>query len=166
MQSGKFSYAGIAGAVAGIVGLFGIYANWFSLSGPNVTVQLNGTADASGKLALAMSIALFAFSVAYVVIDDARIRRSMAALIIVTAVLLTLSVVWAITRADGLNTEVGLWLTGIAGVLGIGAGILTLKESPVDEDIVEDGVAETPEASAPESVTETAPADVSTGATS
>jgi hypothetical protein len=31
----------------------------------------------------------------------------------------------------------GLWLTGLAGVLGIGAGVQTLKDAPVDEDIVE-----------------------------
>jgi hypothetical protein len=101
------------------------------------TVTVKGTSDASGKLALAMSIALFAFSAAYVLISDARIRRSMAALMIVTAVVLTLAAVWGLTRADGASVEMGLWLTGLAGVLGIGAGVLTLKDAPVDEDIVE-----------------------------
>lgn len=149
MQSQKLSYAGIAGAVAGIVGLFGIYADWYSLSTANATVRFNGTADASGKLALAMSIALFAFSVAYVVMDDARIRRSMAALMILTSVLLTLAVVWGITRSDGLDPEIGLWLSGLGGVLGIGAGILTLKESPVDADIVEDAGSESSAAEVP-----------------
>ena len=100
-------------------------------------MTIKGTSDASGKLALAMSVALFAFSAAYVLIADARIRRSMAALMIVTAVVLTLAAVWGLTRADGASVEMGLWLTGLAGVLGIGAGVLTLKDAPVDEDIVE-----------------------------
>ena len=100
-------------------------------------LTIKGTSDASGKLALAMSVALFAFSAAYVLIADARIRRSMAALMIVTAVVLTLAAVWGLTRADGASVEMGLWLTGLAGVLGIGAGVLTLKDAPVDEDIVE-----------------------------
>ena len=139
MRSGKLSYAGIAGAVAGVVGLFGIYATWFVI--PGTGIGLNGTADVSGKLALAMSIALFAFSGAYVLIADGAIRRSLSALIIVSAVLLTLSVVWAILRADGLDARVGLWLSGFGGILGIGAGILTLKESPVDEPVEDDATA-------------------------
>jgi hypothetical protein len=132
MQSDKLSYPGIAGAVAGIVGLFGVYASWFQVSGPGGTVKLDGTADASGKLALAMSIALFAFSVGYVLLDDPRIRRSLAALMTVTAVVLTLAVVWGIARADGAGLAFGIWLSGIAGVLGIGAGILTLRDAPPD----------------------------------
>ena len=137
MKSAKLSYPGIAGAVAGIIGLLGVYARWFSIPVPGGSVTVNGTVDMSGKLALAMSLALFAFSAAYVLIDDARIRRSMAALVIATSVVLTLAVVWGITRADGLSIEMGLWLSGLGGVLGIGAGVLTLKDSPVDADVVE-----------------------------
>ena len=137
MESAKLSYAGIAGAVAGVLGLFGAVSKWYAVSLAGGTVTIKGTSDASGKLALAMSVALFAFSAAYVLIADARMRRSMAALMIVTAVVLTLAAVWGLTRADGASVEMGLWLTGLAGVLGIGAGVLTLKEAPVDEDIVE-----------------------------
>jgi hypothetical protein len=138
MRSGKLSYAGIAGAVAGVVGLLGIYSTWFVAPVSGGTIGLNGTADVSGKLALAMSVALFAFSGAYVLIADGAIRRSLSALMIVSAVILTLSVVWAILRADGLDARVGLWLSGFGGILGIGAGILTLKDSPVDEPLVEE----------------------------
>jgi hypothetical protein len=136
MRSGKLTYAGIAGAVAGVVGLLGIYATWFVI--PGTGIGLNGTADISGKLALAMSVALFAFSGAYVLIADGAIRRSLSALIIVSAVLLTLSVIWGILRADGLDARVGLWLSGFGGILGIAAGILTLKESPVDAPLEDD----------------------------
>jgi hypothetical protein len=143
MQSVKLSYPGIAGAVAGVVGLFGVYSSWFEISGPGGTAKLDGTADASGKLALAMSIALFAFSVAYVLLDDARVRRSMAALMTVTAVVLTLAVVWGITRADGSGLAFGIWLSGLGGVLGIAASILTLRDAPPDGVLPEEAGAVT-----------------------
>jgi hypothetical protein len=134
MQSQKLSYPGIAGAVAGIVGLFGVYASWFEISGPGGSLKLDGTADASGKLALAMSLALFAFSVGYVLLDDPRVRRALAALMTVTSVVLTLSVVWGVTRANGSDLAFGIWLSGLGAVLGVGAGILTLRDaSPAAE---------------------------------
>lgn len=134
MESAKLSYPGIVGAVAGVVGLLGVYARWFSVAlSDGSVVTVNGTADNSGKLALAMSIALFAFSACYILLDDARIRRAMAALMILTSVVLTLSVVWAITRADGMGAETGLFISGLGGVLGIAAGLLTMKD-PVDPD--------------------------------
>lgn len=143
MRSEKLSYPGIAGAVAGIVGLLGVYASWFAISGPGGSAELDGTADASGKLALAMSVALFAFSAAYLLMDDPRVRRSMAALITVSAVVLTLSVVWGIARADGSGLAFGIWLSGLGGVLGIGAGILTLRDAPPDAEIADDAEAPT-----------------------
>lgn len=141
MQSQNLSYPGIAGAVAGIVGLFGVYSSWFAISGPGGSLKLDGTADASGKLALAMSIALFAFSVAYVLLDDPRVRRSMAALMTVTAVVLTLAVVWGVARAEGADLAFGIWLSGLGAVLGVGAGILTLRDAPVDVEISDDAEA-------------------------
>lgn len=141
MGSGKLSYAGIAGAVAGVVGLIGSVTVWYSLVIGNVGFTVRGTDVNAGRLALAMSIALFAFSAAYVVMDDARIRRSMAALVIVTAVTLTMSFVWGIKDASGAGVGWGLWLTGLAGVLGIGGGLLAIKESPLGGDIAEDGAA-------------------------
>ena len=137
MGSGKLSYAGIAGAVAGVIGLLGSVTVWYSLVVGDVGVTVRGTGVSAGKLALAMSIALFAFSAAYVVMDDARIRRSMAALVIVTAVTLTMSFVWGIKDASGAGIGWGLWLTGIAGVLGIAGGLLAIKESPLSADIVD-----------------------------
>jgi hypothetical protein len=141
MGSGKLSYAGIAGAVAGVVGLLGSVTAWYSLVIGNVGITVRGTGVNAGRLALAMSIALFAFSVAYVVMDDARIRRSMAALVIVTAVTLTMSFVWGIKDASGAGVGWGLWLTGLAGVLGIAGGLLAIKESPLGGDIADDGAA-------------------------
>ena len=138
MRSEKLSYPGIAGAVGGVVGLAGVYASWFRVSGPAGTFEVDGTADASGKLALAMSIALFAFSVGYVLLDDPRIRRSMAALMTVTAVVVSLACVWGVARADGSGLAFGIYLSGIGGVLGIAAGILSLGDAPPDREIADD----------------------------
>jgi hypothetical protein len=129
MDRTKITYAGVAGAVAGVVGLIGVYADWWSTA----DASFDGTADASGSLALAMSIATFAFGGAYILMSDARIRRAMGALMTLTAVVLALATVWGTTRTDevasGASTEMGLWISGIGGILGIGAGLLALRDS-------------------------------------
>ena len=139
MQSEKLSYPGIAGAVAGVVGLLGVFMSWFEIAVPNGTIRISGTAHSSGKLAFAMSIALFAFSVGYVLLDDRRIRRSMAALIIASAVILVLACLMGVTSADdGTDLAVGFSLSVLGGLLGVGAGILTLRDAPVGEVIPDD----------------------------
>jgi hypothetical protein len=96
-----------------------------------------GTADISGQLALAMSIGLFAFGVAYVVFSDQRIRRAMGALMTLCAAVLTLSCVWGLLRADnvapGASTEAGLWVSLLGGVMGVAASMLAVKYA-ADED--------------------------------
>ena len=42
----------------------------------------------------------------------------------------------AMTLPDDVST--GLWLSGLGGVLGIGAGILTLRDAPAGGDIADD----------------------------
>lgn len=139
MQSEKLSYPGIGGAVAGVVGLLGVFMSWFEISGPNGSIRIDGTADSSGQLAFAMSIALFAFSVGYVLLDDRRIRRSMAALIIASAVILVLACLLGLnTAGDGTDLAPGFSLSVLAGLLGVGAGILTLRDAPVGEVIPDD----------------------------
>lgn len=129
MDGTKITYAGVAGAVAGIVGLIGVYADWWGT--PEATFA--GTADVSGTLALAMAIGTFAFGGAYLLMSDPRIRRSMGALMTLTAVVLTLAAVWGTTRADevaaGATTETGLWISGLGGILGIAAGLLALRDA-------------------------------------
>ena len=139
MQSEKLSYPGIAGAVAGVVGLLGVFMSWFQISGPNGTIRIDGTADSSGQLAFAMSIGLFAFSVGYVLLDDRRIRRSMAALIIANAVILVLACLVGVMNAgEGVDLAAGFFISVLGGVLGVGAGILTLKDAPVGEVMPDD----------------------------
>ena len=129
MDSGKISYAGVGGAVAGIIGLLGVYINWWETADTTYT----GTADVSGTFALAMAIGTFAFGGAYILMSDLRIRRAMGALMTLTAVLLTIAAVWGTTRADevaaGASTANGLWVSGLGGILGIGAGFLAMRDS-------------------------------------
>jgi drug/metabolite transporter (DMT)-like permease len=134
MESGKITYAGVIGAAAGFVGLMGLATGWFT-DGIQV---VEGTADVSGKLAFAMSIATFVFGGAYIVMSDAAIRRAMGALMTLCAVLLTLSCLWGLQRADqvgpNVDSDQGLFLSALGGLLGICAGLLALQASmKVDE---------------------------------
>jgi hypothetical protein len=125
----KLNYAGIGGAVAGVVSLLGIYSYWWSTE----TASYDGVADVSGRLALGMSIGLFAFGVAYVLISDRAIRRAMGALMTICAVVLTLACAWAVLRSDdvanGAAVELGLWVSAIGGILGIVASSLALRDA-------------------------------------
>jgi hypothetical protein len=125
----RLNYAGIGGAAAGVISLLGIYSYWWSTD----TTSYDGVADISGRLALGMSIGLFAFGVAYVLMSDPAIRRAMGALMTVCAVVLTLACVWGVFRTDdlapGAGVELGLWVSGIGGVLGIVASFLALRDA-------------------------------------
>ncbi|HEX6844060.1 MAG TPA: hypothetical protein VF235_02990 [Actinomycetota bacterium] len=125
----KLNYAGIAGAVAGVVGILGVYSDWWASD----TAIYHGTADVSGTLALAMSLGLFVFGGAYVLLADAGIRRAMGALMTICAVLLTLACVWGLTRADqveaGATVESGMYVSLLGGLVGIAAGLLALRNA-------------------------------------
>ena len=129
MEKGKISYAGIGAAVAGVIGILGIYATWWETD----TTSYNGTADTAGVLALAMSIGLFAFGAAYVVMSDPQIRRALGALATLCAVILTLACVWGAVGTDnvapGATVATGLIVSALGGVLGIAAGLLVMKDN-------------------------------------
>ena len=55
MDKAKISYAGVGAAVAGVIGILGIYSAWWETD----FRTYNGTVDISGQLALAMSVGLF-----------------------------------------------------------------------------------------------------------
>jgi hypothetical protein len=124
----KISYAGVAGAVAGVVGLIGVYADWWE----NADTVFEGTADPSGSLALAMAISTFAFGVAFVLLADPRIRRAMGALMTLSAVVLVLACIWGLTREEdvavGATVASGLYVSMLGGAVGIAAGILALQD--------------------------------------
>jgi hypothetical protein len=125
----KLNYAGVGGAVAGVVSLLGVYSYWWSTE----TTSYDGVADISGRLALGMSIGLFAFGVAYVLMADPALDRVMGALMTICAVVLTLACVWGVLRSDdvaaGATIELGLWVSVIGGVLGIVASLLALRDA-------------------------------------
>jgi hypothetical protein len=125
----NLNYAGIGGAAAGVISLLGIYSYWWSTD----TTSYDGVADVSGRLALGMSIGLFAFGVAFVLMSDPAIRRAMGALMTVCAVVLTLAGVWGLVRSDdvapGATIELGLWVSVIGGVLGIIASLLAVRDA-------------------------------------
>ncbi|MEX0983507.1 MAG: hypothetical protein WD096_00480 [Actinomycetota bacterium] len=137
MNSAKISYAGVAGAVGGVVALIGVYADWWETS--NATFE--GTADISGSLALAMAIATFAFGAAFVLLSDARIRRAMGALMTLCAVVLVIACIWGTMRegdvAAGAVVANGLYLSMLGGAISVAAGILSLKDVSMTEAEVE-----------------------------
>jgi hypothetical protein len=143
MDSGKISYAGVGAAVAGVIGMAGVYSTWWETD----TASYNGTADISGSLGFAMALGLFAAGGAYVLISDPKIRRATGALATLFAVVLALSCVWAVIRTDdvapGATVSMGLFVSALGGVLGIAAGFLVMR----DNQVVDDGIAgETPSA--------------------
>jgi hypothetical protein len=131
----KISYPGVAAAVAGVVGLLGVYADWWET--PEAVYK--GTADVSGSLALAMSLGLFVFGAASVLMSDLRIRRAMSALFTLCAVVLALAGLWGATRADavaaGAEVANGLWISVLAGALGIAAGVLAMRDVRAPEHV-------------------------------
>jgi len=129
MDSGKISYAGVGAAVAGVIGMVGVYSTWWETD----AASYNGTADISGSLAFAMALGLFAAGGAYVLISDRQIRRATGALATLFAVVLTLSCVWGLLRADnvapGADISMGLFVSALGGVLGIAAGFLVMRDN-------------------------------------
>lgn len=123
----NISYPGVGGAVAGGIGIFGIYAGWWETP----SVLYYGTADISGSLALAMSIGLIVFGGGAILMSDPRIRRTMSALFTICAVVLTLACVWGLLRTDdiaaGASPATGMWVSLLGGLCGIAAGLLAMR---------------------------------------
>lgn len=124
----KIYFPGIAAAVAGVIGLLGVFADWWETSDEVYA----GTADVSGSLALVMALGLFAFGAASVLLSDPRIRRAMYVLFSLCAVVLAFTALWGTTRGDavaaGAEPASGIWLSALAGALGIAAGVLAMRD--------------------------------------
>jgi hypothetical protein len=73
--------------------------------------------------------------------SDAGIRRAMGALMTLCAVVLTLSCLWGLQRADQVGANVdpdkGLFLSALGGLLGICAGLLALQASMKADEVKE-----------------------------
>ena len=143
MESGKISYAGVGASVAGVIGMVGVYSSWWETPSQG----FNGTADISGTLAFVMSLALFAFGGAYVLISDGQIRRATGAIATLCAVVVALACVWGATRAGnvapGADVAAGLFVTALGGVLGIAAGFLVMRDNMQRDAAVASGTVPT-----------------------
>jgi hypothetical protein len=127
MRSQRISYEGVGGAVAGVLGIVGSLSAWFELDG----LTVDGPAEATGTWAFAMAIATFAFGVAYVVMSDTAVRKISSVLMAVAAALMTASAIAGIGRADSVDATPGwgLWLTLVAGAIGMICGVLAVRAS-------------------------------------
>jgi hypothetical protein len=129
----KIYFPGVAAAVAGVIGLLGVFADWWETS----EAVYRGTADVSGSFALAMALGLFVFGAASVLMSDPRIRRALNALFTLCAALLAIAALWGMTRADsvapGAETANGIWVSLLSGALGLAAGVLAMRDVRVPE---------------------------------
>jgi len=149
-----FTYAGVAGAVGGMIGLAGVYVGkWFSYgydtTGGHATLYLNGSEDWTGQVAFIAGLAAFAFGVAYVLIADRQIRRITGALMGVGGIFLLAMSLLAFTRIDdaignapftpgvvaGSSVAIsqsaagGLWMSVIGGMIAVYGAFLALRET-------------------------------------
>jgi|GraSoiStandDraft_46_1057282.scaffolds.fasta_scaffold70716_2 hypothetical protein len=78
-DSSDINYAGIGTAVGGLLGFVGVFLKWFSYSYPllggTVTIQMNGSEDWTGRVAIIAGVTAFAFGCAYVILSDPGIRK-------------------------------------------------------------------------------------------
>ena len=126
------NYPDVAVAVGGLLGLTGVYLNWFrysyNVSGGTIPRYLSGFEDWTGQVAFIAGIAAFAFAIAHVLLADPQIRRLTGALMGIAAVLLLAACIAAFFRVDAvtenpvlLGVEPG---TRVAIAVGVSGGLL------------------------------------------
>jgi hypothetical protein len=146
MRSDRISFLAVATAGAGLLGFIGVFANWFSLSyqfsGTVVELDFYGTVDGSGAIALAASLGALAFGCAYILLQDAQIRRITVLLMAISSIMVLVSSLIGFTRVDevvGPNPLLpgvtgsapytatiapGLIMSLVAGLIGTAASVL------------------------------------------
>lgn len=136
MKAGKISYAGVGAAVGGLIGFLGVVVGWFSYSYPlgndTATVTLSGTADWTGTVAMAAAFGAFAFGGAYVLLQDAALRRITAILMAVcSAFLLVMSLSGFGRISDAIGVPVSLFTTtaGAGLVVSFAGGVVAMVGS-------------------------------------
>ena len=158
MQAGKISYPGVGVTAGGLVGFLGVLVGWFSysypLNGGTETVTLSGTADWTGSAALVASIGAFAFGGAYVLIQDAKLRRTIGILMAVaSAFLLVMSLVGfgRVAEAVGVPTAIfttsahtGLVISFAGGVIAMVGSLLASREMLAGEAVTASDTATVP----------------------
>ena len=152
--SAAMNYAAVAVAVGGLLGLAGVYLNWFRYSygvtGGTIDVYLRGSEDWTGQVAFIAGIAAFAFGVANIVLPDPQIRRLTAGLMGVSAVLLLGACIAGLFRAEaaigvpvvlgadpGARVKVatgisgGLLVSAVGGIFAVAGAVLSLRPGDV-----------------------------------
>jgi hypothetical protein len=142
MKAGKISYAGVGVAVGGVIGFLGVIVGWFKYSYPlgngTATVTLSGTHDWTGTVAMAAAFGAFAFGGAYVLFQDAQLRRITGVLGAVCSAFLLIMALTGFSRisdAVGFPTSVfttaagtGVAISFAGGVIALVGSVLTSKE--------------------------------------
>jgi len=149
---GNISYAGIAGAVGGMLGFAGVYLKWFQysypVSGGTFTQYLNGTEDWTGRVAFIAGLTAFAFGSAYVLLSDPQIRKLTGALMGIGAIFLLAMPLIGFSRVDEaigqpflvgiapgasvtLSRDVagGLWASLVGGVVAVYGAYLAVRRT-------------------------------------
>jgi hypothetical protein len=124
MKAGKISYAGVGVAVGGLIGFLGVMVGWFKYSHPlgngTATVTLSGTADWTGTVAMAAAFGAFAFGGAYLLLQDAKIRRITGVLgAVCSAFLLIMSLSGYGRISDAVGVPVAVFTTAAGTGLAI-----------------------------------------------
>jgi len=133
MRSERISFLAVVTAGAGLVGFIGVFADWFSLAyqteGAKVVIDFYGTADGTGAIAVAASLGALMFGCAYILLQDAQIRRITALLMVLSSVVLLISATIGFTRVDEAVGGPNPFLPGVEGTapytatVAVGLGI-------------------------------------------
>ncbi len=150
MKAGKISYPGVGVAVGGVIGFLGVIVGWFTYSFPLgngvATVNLHGTADWTGTVAMAAAFGAFAFGGAYVLTQDAKLRKLTSVLMgASSAFLLTFSIFGYTRVSDAVGVPAAVFSSGagkgiaisfVGGVVGLVGSLLASREStePVEAE--------------------------------
>jgi hypothetical protein len=144
------NYPGVAVAVGGLLGLAGVFLNWFAysyqVSGGTLTVYLKGNEDWTGQVAFIAGIAAFAFALANMILADPQIRRLTGALMGVAAVLLLGACLAGFFRVDSVTASPvllgvepgssvtiatgvtgGLLVSAVGGIFAVAGALLSLR---------------------------------------
>jgi hypothetical protein len=148
MKAGKISYTGVGVTAGGVIGFLGVVVGWFSYSYPvgggSASVSLSGTADWTGTAALIGAIGAFAFGGAFLLLNDAKIRRIAGILMAASAAFLLVMSLFGFTRvSDAVGTPAVVFTTGIGkglalsfagGVIALVAALLANREGETEAE--------------------------------
>jgi hypothetical protein len=136
MKAGKISYAGVGVAVGGVIGFLGVMVGWFKFSFPlgngTATVSLHGTADWTGTAALIAAFGAFAFGGAYLLVDDAKLKKLMSVLMGASSACLLMFSIFGYTRiSDAVGIPAAQFTSGAGKgiVISFAGGVVALVGS-------------------------------------